>query len=207
MLLILKEYFRNSPTKLRLVDSMYRNGISLRDGKFYSGNIEIPLSEIAKANGINRRTVYDTIRMVEGIYEVSMLLSAFRPCTDWGAFSTLLGNQVVHIHPRQGTFSKVFSCFFELVSKYISHIGDISARNVGGSELFIRAIFDRPLPEHVVQRIREMKNVRKVEILTPRVDSDEVVCNRCEVNTCPSRTMTVLTEVEEDQSGRVISPD
>lgn len=200
MLLMLEEYFRDYPVKLKLAVSMYNNGMALRNGKFYSGDMEISLSEVARANNINRRTVYETIKFIENKPELARLVSEFKPCLDRGEISNLIGNQVIMIFPRRGTFSKTLTSVFGIISKYMCHLEDFSARNCGKDELFMRLIFDRPLPNAVLDQMKGLPYVRKVDVSDPRPESEEVICNQCEVEECPTRTVTILEDSRDVSS-------
>ncbi len=64
MLLVLEEYFKEYPVKKKIVETLYNNGVSIKNGKFFLNDIEISLSSIAESIKVNRRTVYETIKFV-----------------------------------------------------------------------------------------------------------------------------------------------
>src|SRR6266568_3739737 len=66
------------PERLRVVRTLLENGFSLRDEGIYLNDIEVPIVRIAKSAGVDRRTVDETIRMVENSPELKTLFSNLR---------------------------------------------------------------------------------------------------------------------------------
>ncbi len=195
MLFALDEYFKEYPSRIKLVEIMYRQGIALRDGRFFCGDFELPLSEVARASGVNRRTVYETIRFIESNPVLSKMIYSFRPTLDKGPVSALIGNQIISLYPRHGMFSATIPIVFGILANYMSHVQDICARNCNKDEHYLRVIVDRPLPEGVIEQLKEIPSVKRFEITTPDLATEEVVCNMCEVDNCPSKSLTAIEEL------------
>ena len=53
------------PERLKVIRTVLENGLSIRNDRVYVNEIEIPTVEIARAAGVDRRTVVATVRMVE----------------------------------------------------------------------------------------------------------------------------------------------
>ncbi len=66
------------PERLRVVRILLENGLGLRGNEVYLNDIEIPIVRIAKSAGVDRRTVDETIRMVETNPELRSLFSNLR---------------------------------------------------------------------------------------------------------------------------------
>src|SRR5438128_10280009 len=66
------------PERLRVVRTLLENGFSVRDEGIYLNDIEVPIVRIAKSAGVDRRTVDETIRMVETNPELRSLFSNLR---------------------------------------------------------------------------------------------------------------------------------
>src|SRR2546425_6824096 len=66
------------PERLRVVRILLENGLGLRGNEVYLNDIEIPIVRIAKSAGVDRRTVDETIRMVENNPELKTLFSNLR---------------------------------------------------------------------------------------------------------------------------------
>ncbi len=63
---------------MRVVRILLENGLGLRGNEVYLNAIEIPIVRIAKSAGVDRRTVDETIRMVETNPELRSLFSNLR---------------------------------------------------------------------------------------------------------------------------------
>ena len=61
------------PERLRVVRILLENGLGLRGNEVYLNDIEVPVVRIAKSAGVDRRTVDETIRMVETNPELKSL--------------------------------------------------------------------------------------------------------------------------------------
>ncbi|MCL4329758.1 MAG: regulator [Candidatus Thermoplasmatota archaeon] len=197
MLLILEEYFKDYPVRLRILEGLYRRGIAVRNGKFYADEMEIPISEIAKVFRVNRRTVYETVKAIEENREVRKIMESLNPALDRSNISPLVGNQIIWITPRIGCFSFVLKKSLEVLGPYLCNAVEISGKNSGKKEQEIRIIFTRPLPEGIVDQLSTMGGMEKFNVTTPDLDSDHVVCNACEVKDCPSKLSSTL-EIRQD---------
>ena len=63
---------------MRVVRILLENGLGLRRNEVYLNDIEVPIVRIAKSAGVDRRTVDETIRMVEANPELRSLFSNLR---------------------------------------------------------------------------------------------------------------------------------
>jgi len=66
------------PERLRVVRILLENGLRLRGNEVYLNDIEVPIVRIAKSAGVDRRTVDETIRMVETNPELRSLFANLR---------------------------------------------------------------------------------------------------------------------------------
>ena len=53
------------PERLKVARLCIENGLATRDGGIYLNQIEIPTARIARAAGVDRRTVVETVRMIQ----------------------------------------------------------------------------------------------------------------------------------------------
>lgn len=187
MILILEEYFKDLPVKKRIIEGLYSYGISVRNGKFYVGNMELSVTEISKAFNVNRRTVYDTIRVIQQREEIRRVMSELKPEADIAEIAPLLGNQVVVAYTTPGSFTTSFGKFVDVIRKYGCYVKEVNGRNVGKSESFMRAIFYRTVPTKVFDEMSEIDGIQKLVITTPEDLDVEPVCNKCIVKVCPNK--------------------
>lgn len=198
MILILEEYFKDYPTRLKIIEGLYKRGISVKNNRFYVEDLEIPVSEIAKAFNVNRRTVYETIKAIEETKVIREIMGSIRPKIDRVVVSQKLGNQIFLMTPRIGCFGSLLSRTFDILGKHACNLVEIEGCNVDKKEYGIRLIFQRPVSKTIVDQLTSIPFVDKMKIITPDLESDDVVCNACEVKTCPNKLSSKLEDVQKN---------
>lgn len=200
MLLILEEYFKDHPVKKKIVEGLYDRGISVSNSGFFLDGIEISVSEIAKAFNVNRRTVYDTVKVIEGIPEIKAVMEHLHPTTDLSDVAPMLGDQVLTVEVCPGFFGRVMESFLQIVSKYGCYVKEVHGRNIGKDGVTIKAIFYRTFPSRLFSDISAIDGVRHTRIDTARNRENEIICDQCEVRVCPSKISSELIR-EDDVVG------
>src|SRR5947209_19674873 len=71
----IQSMLEGQPERLKVVRIILENGLGLRGSEVYLNDIEIPVVRIAKLAGVDRRTVDETIRMIERNPEFKALFS------------------------------------------------------------------------------------------------------------------------------------
>ncbi len=194
MLLILEEYFKDHPIKRKIVEGLYDRGISVHDGKFYISDIELSISEVAKSFKVNRRTVYDTIKIVESTPGVKEIMSRLRPSPNLSGVAPLMGDQVATLYIARGYFSKVMSSLLECVRKYGSYVKEIYGRNQSRDNLILRTIFYRTVPKEIFEELGKIEGIERIVIESTSLDIDEAICTKCEVKICSNKLSTGIFE-------------
>lgn len=197
MILILEEYFKDYPTRLKIIEGLYKRGISIRNGRFYVEDLEIPVSEIAKAFNVNRRTVYETVKAIEDTSAVREIMASIRPRIDRLTMSQKLGNQIFLMTPRIGCFGSLLSRTFDILGNHACNLVEVEGCNVNKKEYGIRLIFQRPVSKTIVEQLSSIPFIDKMKIITPDLESEDVVCNACEVKTCPNKQSSKLEDLEK----------
>ncbi len=62
----MSERLREYPERLAVARTMIENGLSIKDGRIYCNEIEIPPIRIARVAKVDRRTVSCAVKMIEG---------------------------------------------------------------------------------------------------------------------------------------------
>lgn len=197
MLLILEEYFKDHPVKKRIVEGLYNRGISVKNSGFFLDGIEISVSEIANAFNVNRRTVYDTVKVIEGIPEIRAVMEHLHPSTDLSDVAPMMGDQVITVEVCPGFFGRVMESFIQIISKYGCYVKEIHGRNIGKDGVSIRAIFYRTFPSRLFAEISSIEGVRHTIIDTAKNRDNEIICDQCEVRVCPSKISSEFVREDE----------
>ena len=197
MILILEEYFKDYPTRLKIIEGLYKRGISVRNGRFYVEDLEIPVSEVAKAFNVNRRTVYETVKAIEDTSAVKEIMASIKPRIDRLTMSQKLGNQIFLMTPRIGCFGSLLSRTFDILGNHACNLVEVEGCNVNKKEYGIRLIFQRPVSKTIVEQLSSIPFIDKMKIITPDLESEDAVCNACEVKTCPNKQSSKLEDLEK----------
>ncbi len=192
MLLILEEYFKDHPIKRKVVEGIFNRGISIKEGRFYVNGIEISISEVAKTLGVNRRTVYETIRIIESRPEIKGLMERISPIPDMGTIAPLMGHQTVLVQLAPGYFASALPAFLDVARKYGCYIKEIMGRNFEKEDTVIRAIFYRTVPKKTFVAFSEIDGVKKVTVETAEDLDLEPICSKCEVRVCTTKLSSSL---------------
>jgi hypothetical protein len=95
----ISERLKDYPGRLRVARALVELGLSVRDGRIFCGDIEQSELKIARAIGVDRRTVRETAEFVESD---SVLQSVFKGLKPAGPFlpnvARFLGYRVIEIY-------------------------------------------------------------------------------------------------------------
>ncbi len=182
MQLIFDEYFKNYPVKKKIVEMLYKNGISIINDKFFLNNIEISLSSIANAINVNRRTLYETIKFINKNNVVREIMENISVITDESRVSLMMGYEIVTIYINMGSFSRVLWEFMSITKKYSSYIKEIYSMNSDRDGNFIRVIFYNKINDYIFKELNNVPGINKIIINSP--EKINVLCDKCEVKVC-----------------------
>jgi hypothetical protein len=73
-----EKHLQGHPERLKVTRALIENGLSVRNGKIYLNEIEIPPVRIARVAGVDRRTVKETLRAIQSNREVRLIFESLR---------------------------------------------------------------------------------------------------------------------------------
>ncbi|MEM1565538.1 MAG: amino acid-binding protein [Candidatus Bathyarchaeia archaeon] len=74
----IKKHLENYPERLKVARILVENGLRVKNGKIYLNDIEIPRARIAKAAGVDRRTVNETVKAITANMELRQIFEGLR---------------------------------------------------------------------------------------------------------------------------------
>ena len=158
----LKEY----PERLAVARILVENGLSIRDGKIWCNEISIPVIRIAKVAKVDRRTVIQTIRMIEGDDELREIFRSIRSAgLSLREIARHLNFGVVEITPTDARIPGILAKSASLIAKK-----NISIRQaiVDDPELSpepkLTLIAEKKIPGDLIPEFLKIKGVAKVSI-------------------------------------------
>jgi hypothetical protein len=66
------------PERLRVARILVENGLSVRNGKIYLNDIEVPPVRVARVAGVDRRTVIETLKAISANRELRLIFESMR---------------------------------------------------------------------------------------------------------------------------------
>lgn len=63
------------PERLKVVKTLLENGLAVRGSRIYLNQIELPVMKVARAAGVDRRTVGETVRIIEANPEIRQIFA------------------------------------------------------------------------------------------------------------------------------------
>ena len=75
----IKTQLQQYPERLKVARVLIENGLSVQDNKIWLNQIEIPPVRIARAAGVDRRTVNETITTIRNNSELKLIFEEIRP--------------------------------------------------------------------------------------------------------------------------------
>lgn len=188
-MLILEEYFKNYPARKKVAEFLFENGLSVKNGKIYLRNVEIPISELARVIGVNRKIIYHTIDYIEKTYPLKLVFERMNPLPSLIDVAPLMGWEVLEIELEKGKYLKAFSEVLALLHENNITVMEVFSRNLREEPAKLYIVIDGTLPVNVFVRIKDIEGFRKLIIHTPEKDKEKFVCNYCEVKYCPKRIL------------------
>jgi hypothetical protein len=75
----IKKHLEEYPERLKVARILVENGLSAKNGKILLNEIEIPPVRVARAAGVDRRTVNETLKAIKTNVELRIIFEEIRP--------------------------------------------------------------------------------------------------------------------------------
>jgi uncharacterized protein len=154
------------PERLRVARLCVENGLAVRNDRIYLNQIEIPTARIARAAGVDRRTVVETVRMIQDNTNLQSIFEQFQSAgLSLRGVAKQLGLGVVEISAQDPKQIGILAG----ASKLLSDAG-ISIRQalVDDPELSpdpkLTLIGDTRLPGSLIPEMFKIKGVARISI-------------------------------------------
>jgi len=154
------------PERLAVAKILIKNGLNVRDGKVYCDEIMIPALRVSRAAGVDRRTVTQTVRMIEKDPELRVIFEGIRPAgTSLREIARYLNLGVVEITPMDAKTPGILARSASLIAEE-----NISIRQaiVDDPELTpepkLTLIAEKKIPGELIPRLLKVKGVSKVSV-------------------------------------------
>jgi len=154
------------PERLAVARILIQYGLSIRDGRIYCDEIMIPAVRISRVAGVDRRTVNQTIRMIEDNPELSVIFKHIKPAgASLREVARYLNLGVVEIIPVDARTPGILAGSASLLAER-----GISIRQaiVDDPELTpepkLILIAERKIPGEIIPELLKIRGIRKVSV-------------------------------------------
>ncbi|MEM3465443.1 MAG: hypothetical protein QXW47_05925 [Candidatus Jordarchaeales archaeon] len=159
-------YFSEYPKRLSVAKVLVENGLSVRDGRIFCNEIEVPPVRVARVAGIDRRTVVETVKMITEDEELRTIFSLIRNAgASLREVARPLNFGVVEITPIDPKMVGIVAGVTSILAQ-----NNISIRQVltDDPELSpdpkLTVIADRKIPGELIPEFLKVKGVAKVSV-------------------------------------------
>jgi predicted regulator of amino acid metabolism with ACT domain len=152
--------------RLKVARLCIENGLAIRDDGIYLNQIEIPTARIARAVGVDRRTVVETVKMIESDRGLRAIFERLQSAgLSLRGVAKQLGLGVVEISAQDPKNVGILAS----TSKLLADAGiSIRQAQVDDPELSpepkLTLIGDKSVPGHLVPEMLKIRGVAKVSV-------------------------------------------
>jgi predicted regulator of amino acid metabolism with ACT domain len=186
-MLLIEEYFKEYPARKKVAEALVHYGIGVRNGKVYCGEIEVPISELARVIGVNRKIIYHTIEMIERHNALRLFFEKLEPELKIEEIAPMMNWEVLEVELDENTHKEATAKILEILSREKGRLVSAHLRNLYGETPTLSVVIDRPIQSETIARIKDVPGAKKLLLRTPEKDKLKLVCTFCEVRYCPRR--------------------
>lgn len=161
----LMDHFQRYPAQEKIVRLLIRNGFRVREGKLYSGDVELSDSAVGRAAGVDRRIVSATAQTIENTPELARIFTHFQPTLHLKDVAPNLGWGVIEIVPDNASRPGILAGVSSVISAEGISIRQAVVDDPYFSEepkLFI--VTEKSVPSTLIPTIQRVAGVRSVTV-------------------------------------------
>jgi hypothetical protein len=158
------EKFEKYPSQIAVAREFLRYGISVKDGKAYSGSIELVPTKIAEAIGVDRKVVLMAIQNIENDEELKKVFSSLTPVANITEVARIMGCGVLEVYADSHEVG-IVAGITEILAKEGIAVRYILAEDPEISvESKLTLITEKKIPGKLVDGFLAVKGVNKIVI-------------------------------------------
>jgi len=162
----IKQHMETHPERLKIARVLVENGLSVRNGKIYLNDIEIPPVRIARVAGFDRRTVKETLNTIQNNQELRPIFQDIRSAGhSLKEIARHLNLGVVEITPTDARTPGILASSTQILAK-----NGLSIRQaiVDDPELSpepkLTLIAEKKIPGELIPQLLKVKGIAKVSV-------------------------------------------
>lgn len=162
----LSERFRAYPERLRVIRAMLELGLSISErGEIHCGPIEIAPAKMARALGVDRRTIAKTVDLLLSDEKLRRIFTKLKPTAAIGEVAKFLGFGVITIVPTDAKKVGMVAQAASLIAKEGISIRQIIAEDPDlCPEPKITIVTEKPVPSRILPDMLKIPGAKSVSI-------------------------------------------
>ena len=162
----IKKYLEAYPERLKVARVLVENGLSVKDGKIYLNEIEVPPIRVARVAGVDRRTVNETLNAIRVNRELRLIFEGLRSAGhSLKEVARHLGLGVVEITPVDARIPGILANSAMIIARKGLSIRQAIVDDPELSpEPKLTLIVEKKIPGELIPELLKIKGVAKVSV-------------------------------------------
>ena len=162
----IKKYLEAYPERLKVARVLVENGLSVKNGKIYLNEIEIPPIRVARVAGVDRRTVNETLNAIRANRELRLIFEGLRSAGhSLKEVARHLGLGVVEITPVDARIPGILANSAMIIARKGLSIRQAIVDDPELSpEPKLTLIVEKKIPGELIPELLKIKGVAKVSV-------------------------------------------
>jgi len=162
----IRKYLEPYPERLKVARVLVENGLSVRSGRIYINEIEVPPVRVARVAGVDRRTVNETLAAIKANHELHGIFEGLRSAGhSLKEIARHLGLGVVEITPVDARMPGILANSAMLLAKRGLSIRQAIVDDPELSpEPKLSLIVEKKIPGELIPEFLKIKGVAKVSV-------------------------------------------
>ncbi|HEC76420.1 MAG TPA: hypothetical protein ENI33_04070 [Thermoplasmatales archaeon] len=162
---LITKFFRGYPAQQKVAQTMLSYGLRVEKGRVYCGEIELSFSKIARAIGVDRRAVMNTVERIEKRKELKKIFSFLQPTCSFKELAPEMGWGVVEIIPTNASMPGILAGIATILTNE-----EISIRQANVDDYIIAEeprlfiVTEKALPSSIIKKLKRAKGVKGVTV-------------------------------------------
>lgn len=159
------KHFMRYPSQLKVVKLLLSNGMCIRNGRVYSGEVEIADTAIARVVDVDRRIVRTAIETIEQDDELNKIFSSILPTTMLKDVASVMGWGCIEIVPSDANEPGILASVASIIAETSISIRQAMVDDPDLTEspkLYV--ITDEPVPSKIIPALMDCKGVKSLTI-------------------------------------------
>ena len=158
----LSSLFAGFPSQEKVARMMLRLGASVKDGKAYSGSVELSDTALGRAAGVDRRIAKTAIDKISRDPELSKFFAGLRPIALLSDVAQQIGCSVIEIRPTNASTPGILADVSAVTLAAGVSIRQAVIDDPDGTDARLLIVLDGSLPPEFIPSLKQCRGVASI---------------------------------------------